>query len=320
MSVKWISWAFERDINPTAKLVLLALANAADAEGVAFPGQARLARHTNYCDRTVRRQLANLEELGLITQMSEQARRKGGLFARSVYELGTEAERADSLSYRRADSLSGRRPDTVTGRRADARGRTGGLSRGASIDDPSDDPSGEGSGRGDTFEDFKAAMPSRGLARHPWSEAAKLFARHVKAGVAPAVIVVGACGYAEVCRKKGDAGTEYVCQATTFLSQRRWEQYQPERSEARQAKLVARVAPGCPSDAAERWRVFIEHQATMDRARTASWLAPLVFDGSALLAPGKFHADWVRQQFETELRVGGFEHIEIATQLKTGRK
>jgi DNA-binding transcriptional MocR family regulator len=67
MSVQAMTWAFEQDVEPNAKLVLLALANRTNHEtGVCYPGQELLGRECSMSDRTIRRHLNTLEERRLI--------------------------------------------------------------------------------------------------------------------------------------------------------------------------------------------------------------------------------------------------------------
>jgi DNA-binding transcriptional ArsR family regulator len=64
-----MTWAFEQDIEPHAKLVLLALANRANHEtGVCHPGQQLIGRECSMSDRTVRRHLKRLTDAGLVTR------------------------------------------------------------------------------------------------------------------------------------------------------------------------------------------------------------------------------------------------------------
>lgn len=68
MSVYATGWAKRQDIrNPTAKTVLVAIADYADENGYAWPSQERLARDTAYCARTIRRAIATLAKIGLIS-------------------------------------------------------------------------------------------------------------------------------------------------------------------------------------------------------------------------------------------------------------
>lgn len=86
MSVQAIAWAFEQYVpQPGAKLVLLALANFANEQGLCWPSQATIAELTSQGVRTVRGHLATLEEMGLIAR---QARiREDGTYASDAYQL-----------------------------------------------------------------------------------------------------------------------------------------------------------------------------------------------------------------------------------------
>lgn len=67
MSVQAMTWAWEQSLDPSDKLVLLALANRTNHEtGVCYPGQKLLAKECSMSDRSVRRHLKNLEALGLV--------------------------------------------------------------------------------------------------------------------------------------------------------------------------------------------------------------------------------------------------------------
>lgn len=69
MSVEAIEWALNRapDVSPALVVVLVGLANHADPAGRgAAPAQRRLAHYARKSERTVRRDLAELETLGLI--------------------------------------------------------------------------------------------------------------------------------------------------------------------------------------------------------------------------------------------------------------
>ncbi|WP_083673188.1 helix-turn-helix domain-containing protein [Micromonospora sp. CB01531] len=69
MSIEAVSWALSRapDVPPQCLAVLIGLANHADAAGrAAFPSQERLAHYARKTVRSVRRDLDELERLGLI--------------------------------------------------------------------------------------------------------------------------------------------------------------------------------------------------------------------------------------------------------------
>lgn len=64
------AWAAEQKVGDVGtKATLLVLANYADEEFSGYPSQATIARETEQGERTVRRQLALLEELGLIRRV-----------------------------------------------------------------------------------------------------------------------------------------------------------------------------------------------------------------------------------------------------------
>lgn len=75
MSLDLMSWAFKQDIEPPAKLVLLALADHANGQtGLCIPGQKALAQQCSMSVRTVQRHLNTLEAAGLIRR---EARMRG---------------------------------------------------------------------------------------------------------------------------------------------------------------------------------------------------------------------------------------------------
>jgi DNA-binding transcriptional ArsR family regulator len=62
-----MTWAFAQDVEPNAKLVLLALANRSNHEtGICYPGQTLLGEECSMSSRTVRRHLRSLEAKGLV--------------------------------------------------------------------------------------------------------------------------------------------------------------------------------------------------------------------------------------------------------------
>jgi hypothetical protein len=69
-------WAWKQDLKGTDKLVLVALADNADDEGVCWPGQKFLAEKCGMTDRSVRTILTRLEEAHLIRR-SPRFRRDG---------------------------------------------------------------------------------------------------------------------------------------------------------------------------------------------------------------------------------------------------
>lgn len=61
MGYKASEWAWEQSVTPTAKLVLVRLADRADLKHSCFPSVASVARDTGLSERTVRREISRLE-------------------------------------------------------------------------------------------------------------------------------------------------------------------------------------------------------------------------------------------------------------------
>lgn len=83
MSVEAIAWALKiKAGSPSAKVVLLCLANYADRKGRCWPSQASLAVQTEQSVDTVQRRLAELEDLGILTKVQREGQngRSGGKY------------------------------------------------------------------------------------------------------------------------------------------------------------------------------------------------------------------------------------------------
>lgn len=75
MAINAIEWAFEQDVAvPSAKLVLLSLADHANATGYCWPSIARLAKRTGLSRATIFRSIETLTGLGLVSQAYEQGK------------------------------------------------------------------------------------------------------------------------------------------------------------------------------------------------------------------------------------------------------
>ena len=69
MSLDALKWAWEQDCpNPTAKLVLMALADHANSDGECWPSMKRVAELTGISARQVSTHISNLEQLGYVTK------------------------------------------------------------------------------------------------------------------------------------------------------------------------------------------------------------------------------------------------------------
>jgi DNA-binding transcriptional ArsR family regulator len=120
MSVQAMTWAFEQDVEPHAKLVLLALANRANHEtGMCYPGQELIGQECSMSSRTVRRHLKVLEERGLITRrarmLSEGRGRTSDAYLLAFYQSDNTSERSEPTGQNRTTNRTKRddQPDTA---------------------------------------------------------------------------------------------------------------------------------------------------------------------------------------------------------------
>jgi len=75
MAINAIEWAFQQDVAvPSAKLVLLSLADHANATGYCWPSIARIVQRTGLSRATVFRSIETLTGLGLVAQAYEQGK------------------------------------------------------------------------------------------------------------------------------------------------------------------------------------------------------------------------------------------------------
>jgi len=67
MSVRAMAWVWRQQLSGPEKLVLMALADHADEDGICWPGNAHLARKCNLSQRSVQRHVKNLIDNGYMT-------------------------------------------------------------------------------------------------------------------------------------------------------------------------------------------------------------------------------------------------------------
>lgn len=85
MSLEAMTWAFKQTLNPTRKIVLLALADYADDENRCWPSMRTLAEKSSLTERAVRNAIRDLEEIGYLT--TESRNRPNGSQTSNVYWL-----------------------------------------------------------------------------------------------------------------------------------------------------------------------------------------------------------------------------------------
>lgn len=115
MSLQAMTWALARETgSPSAKIVLLTLANYADARGAAFPSHKRLAAETEQSEDVIARRLVDLARAGLIFRTRRYSTgERGGRRTNEYVVLHDEAARdyARSLGWEElacADALADR--------------------------------------------------------------------------------------------------------------------------------------------------------------------------------------------------------------------
>jgi len=106
MSVQAISWALNMKAgSPSAKVVLLAIANYADASGICWPSQDLIADQTEQSIDSVQRRIKELEDLGLL---SRKPRRR----ASTIYQLSLPDTGHDLYLASKKPQIAVSRPKT----------------------------------------------------------------------------------------------------------------------------------------------------------------------------------------------------------------
>lgn len=128
MSIQAVSWAIATETpSPITKLILICLANYADADGGAFPGQKRLAADASASESSIRRGLKVLEFAGLITR--HHRHRPDGTRTSDFYQLQLTTGQSDGV------------PCHSDAEDADYRSESAGLPVNLTGHEPSDKPS-----------------------------------------------------------------------------------------------------------------------------------------------------------------------------------
>ena len=105
MSIAAMNWAWDQQLSPTPKLILMALADAANDYGVCWPSVSTVARKCCVSVRTVRRVMQKLAVRRLL--LTEQRYRKDGSCSSNRYQLHLEEGDRLSPAPDRGDTTSG---------------------------------------------------------------------------------------------------------------------------------------------------------------------------------------------------------------------
>ena len=95
MSIRAMNWAWGQPLTPTSKLILMALADAADDEGLCWPGIKTLAGKCSVSGRTVQRTIKTFVNQGIL--IVEERRRPDGRQTSNSYLLALK-QYPDNLS------------------------------------------------------------------------------------------------------------------------------------------------------------------------------------------------------------------------------
>ena len=94
MSIKAMNWAFGLELKPVKKVILLALADSADDDGRCWPGKKYLARKCSVAEKTITRQVEELQAMGLVKVIH---RKQGEWNKTNLYQLNLQADVVNSV-------------------------------------------------------------------------------------------------------------------------------------------------------------------------------------------------------------------------------
>ena len=101
MSIKLMTKAWEMDLSQGEKLVLLALCDHANDDGVCYPSQKFLAKKCSMSDRSVINQIKRLESCGILT--SERRQNSGNRLS-NLYTINLDNYKSQSENFAPAES------------------------------------------------------------------------------------------------------------------------------------------------------------------------------------------------------------------------
>lgn len=229
----------DRRMNRSTLATLVTLGTYSDRNGWCWPSVSTLASRLGVGERQVKRAIRDLEQLGYIeTQRQFNSR---GLEISARRRILFDAEPPSDMD----DLFKG--GDVTCRPRGDARrhpGVSSEVQKGVVSDDtqtyqrtshthtPLRGDENETASVDEIFETFWQKYPSRRPHSNPKKPARKKFEAALKQGVLANAIFVGAENYSRHVTRDG-VEPRYVAQATTWLNQERWTEYQEEPAPAR---------------------------------------------------------------------------------------
>lgn len=213
-----ITWAYTQPVGPSAKFVLVALADMADEGHSCYPGQQKLATMTGHGVRTVRRQLLELEIGGYLRR--ERRFDASGHRTSDRYVLPVGEKIPSGQSDRRpirpvaksTTGQNGQRPDRASLAAIDD-SPTGQIGQ-VSLSEPPEEPTVSRSTRYPAaFEEFWKAYP-----RHVGKDGAFKVWKTATKRVDVRTIIDGAMRY----RDDPNREDEFTAHPSTWLNAGRW--------------------------------------------------------------------------------------------------
>jgi hypothetical protein len=216
--------------------VLIAITLHANGDGKAFPSLARVAALVGIDRTKVPQSIKKLQDVGLLT--ATRRRDAAGDWSSTVYEIRLDEEVLPRLGT----------PVAAAGNTVLPPAGTGGVAAGGTLTNqyqnrPSNRLARRGSrarvgaafdqdGASADFERFWAEYPHRRPYSDPQKPARQKFVTALKRGVDPEAIIRGAENYRIAVERDG-TDPRFVCQASRWLSEERWNDHQDAPEPAR---------------------------------------------------------------------------------------
>lgn len=229
MSVEASSWAWKQKLKPGAKLVLLCLADHANAEGLCWPGQDGISNKTGLDRSTVVGHLGKLEESGLIEarrRYDEHGYKKSNLYILNLSKVLNSNVGNPNVGKSNVGKAYVGKSESYVGFSDAYVGKPNNTHR--NIIEPSEEPSDvlvdsslkavkkSSEEYSSAFEDAWKSYPKR-EGNNPKKEAYKSWKARIREGHSEDELCAGVNRYAAYIRFKGKERTEFVQQATTFF-------------------------------------------------------------------------------------------------------
>ena len=223
--------AASMDLSARDFRVYIAISSYADPSGQAFPSVAKIAADTGIGRRHVFYSIKNLRQSGLLR--TTRRRDESGDWSSTLYTIIPDNEVV--LNTAPPSAADGTTVVLNTAPRVVPSGGTltDHLNRPSNTSARRASQEGAGKeGQEDWFKRFLRVYPDRGDHTNPEKPAREKFALAIKRGADPAAIVRGAENYRRVMARYQDDDRRFVKQASSWLHNEMWLQYQAQPAPA----------------------------------------------------------------------------------------